>query len=219
MNRNRTSTVKQKHQKHRTFIGRLYTDTRFAPSRGVSGPPVQGGRSGPLTGSHHEVSRSGTDSMGSTLPPPGPFFIVSGGQGLTPDPDLRSLLMLGGDIEPNPGPSCYSCNRPIRRGTDPLVCASGCGRVCHIQEKCSGHRRSTGRPTWTCSPNCSGGNPPLPPFPDPLLAHPPPAGVASSPSLEGAAPIPDDDPAGAPLLGGGSGGVASGTPSESAWGQ
>ena len=115
------------------------------------------------------MSRCGMDSWGSTLPPLTLFFIGNGGQGLSPDPDLRSLITLAGDIELNPGPTdrCTVCNGVIRRGTNPLTCAKGCGKSCHIKEQCSGIKYRCIRDTqWVCSQNCSGSpTPTAPPFP------------------------------------------------------
>ncbi len=52
------------------------------------------------------------------------------------------LLLLAGDVETNPGPSCYACGKDFRQPDTPLSChAQQCGERSHIQTRCSGAPR------------------------------------------------------------------------------
>ncbi len=53
------------------------------------------------------------------------------------------LLLLAGDIETNPGPSCYACGQNFRQSDTPLSChAQDCGARSHKQTRCSDDFRS-----------------------------------------------------------------------------
>ncbi len=61
------------------------------------------------------------------------------------------LLLLAGDIELNPGPNCYTCRKPIRRGMDFLQCqANSCTNGSNKQLHCSGF--SSNPPQTPCVP-------------------------------------------------------------------
>ena len=80
----------------------------------------------------------------------------------------RLLLLRAGDVEMNPGPAggeaCWRCSIRIKAGDPFLRCVSGCERVSHCQEGCSGLKRTRqqrvrqGHEHWRC-PECSGGTP------------------------------------------------------------
>ncbi len=61
------------------------------------------------------------------------------------------LLLLAGDIELNPGPNCFTCRKPIRRGMDYLQCqANSCTNGSHKQLRCSGFHWSQLTNFWRC---------------------------------------------------------------------
>ena len=81
------------------------------------------------------------------------FFLA---RGSNPEYDPGLLLLLGGDVERNPGPRCGVCARALRRGQTPLACAL-CGVLCHRQTACSGLTRAQqGVVRWRCR-ECVGG--------------------------------------------------------------
>ncbi len=59
------------------------------------------------------------------------------------------LLLLTGDVEINPGPSCYACGKNCRQSDTPLNChAQDCGVRSHKQTRCSGVPRSQRSLPW-----------------------------------------------------------------------
>ncbi len=71
------------------------------------------------------------------------------------------LLLLAGDVETNPGPSCYAYGKNFRPPDTPLNChAQGCGVRSHKQTRCSGMTRSQQSLPWHC-PTHGGPGPPF----------------------------------------------------------
>ena len=64
-------------------------------------------------------------------------------------PANASLLLQAGDIETNPGPSCFKCGLTIGTGRPFLSCTS-CGVIAHKQQSCSGVSRNLMGQQWTC---------------------------------------------------------------------
>lgn len=63
---------------------------------------------------------------------------------------VRTLLIIAGDIENNPGSPCNGCSKPIRANQSHLTCLQ-CNAVSHKQEKCSGlSRKEQDKGEWTC---------------------------------------------------------------------
>ncbi len=87
-----------------------------------------------------------------------PFFSKVGDA----PPDAASLLLLlAGDVETNPGPSCYACGQNFRQSDTRLNChAQGCGVRSHKQTRCSGVPRSQQSLPWYC-PIHGGPGPPV----------------------------------------------------------
>ena len=78
------------------------------------------------------------------------------------EPDITSsLLIQAGDIEKNPGPSCGTCNKTIKKDTVPLSCKS-CNTAFHCATFCSKESRTnieklkiSGIEAWECT-TCRG---------------------------------------------------------------
>ena len=84
-------------------------------------------------------------------------FCFCSARGLNPAFDPGFLLLLGGDVERNPGPRCSVCFRALRGGQTPLACAL-CGALCHRQTACSDLTRAQQRVSrWRCRRCCGGG--------------------------------------------------------------
>ena len=64
-------------------------------------------------------------------------------------PANASLLLQAGDIELNPGPSCFKCGLTIGTGRPFLSCTL-CGVISHKQQSCSGVSRYLMGQQWTC---------------------------------------------------------------------
>ncbi len=68
---------------------------------------------------------------------------------------------LAGDVETNPGPSCYACGKNFRQSDTPLNChAPDCGVRSHRQTRCIGAPRSQQSLPWHC-PTHGGPWPPV----------------------------------------------------------
>ncbi len=65
--------------------------------------------------------------------------------------DASILQLLAGDVETNPGPSCYACGQNFRQSDTPLNChAQDCRVISHKQTRCSGVPRSQQSLLWHC---------------------------------------------------------------------
>ncbi len=70
------------------------------------------------------------------------------------------LLLLAGDDETNPGPSCYAFGQNFRQSDTPLNChAQDCSVRTHKQTRCSGVHRSQQPLPWHCSTHGGPGPP------------------------------------------------------------
>ncbi len=86
------------------------------------------------------------------------FFPKEGG---APPATASLLLLLAGDVETNPGPSCYACGQNFRQSDTPLNChAQDCGVRSHKQTRCSGVPRYQQSLPWH-SPTHGGPGPPV----------------------------------------------------------
>ncbi len=87
-----------------------------------------------------------------------PFFSRVGGASPAVD---SLLLLLAGDVETNPGPSCYACGKNFRHSDTPINSyAQDCGVRSHKQTRCSGAPRSQQSLPWYC-PTQGGPGPPV----------------------------------------------------------
>ncbi len=70
------------------------------------------------------------------------------------------LLLLAGDVETNPGPSCYVCGQNFRQSDTPLTSHTPDYVIrTHKQTRCSGVPRSQQSLSWHCSTHCGPGPP------------------------------------------------------------
>ncbi len=68
------------------------------------------------------------------------------------------LLLLAGDVETNPGPSCYACGQNFRQSDTPLNChCQDCGVRSH--KRCSSVPRSQQSLPWHCPTHGAPGQP------------------------------------------------------------
>eukprot|EP00112_Aurelia_sp_Birch-Aquarium-sp1_P019430 Seg480.3 transcript_id=Seg480.3/GoldUCD/mRNA.D3Y31 product="hypothetical protein" protein_id=Seg480.3/GoldUCD/D3Y31 len=91
-----------------------------------------------------------------------PYYAGNGSQTFQLLKDASILLIVSGDIEPNPGPvknPCSSCNRAVAKNHRALLCSS-CSNECHIGPKCGNVSitqyktyKKTINYTWEC-PTC-----------------------------------------------------------------
>ncbi len=89
-----------------------------------------------------------------------PFF-SNLGYVLPPVASLLLLLLLAGDVETNPGPSCYPCGQSFHQSDTPLAChAPDCGIRTHKQTRCSGVPHLQQSLPWHC-PTDDGPGPPV----------------------------------------------------------
>ena len=89
-------------------------------------------------------SKSDGEAQGVGGETEGSGFLMGGGN--APAIDLRFLLLRAGDVERNPGPGCFSCEKTL--SASPLSCEEeSCDRKVHRQRKCSGVRRGE---VWRC---------------------------------------------------------------------
>ncbi len=87
-----------------------------------------------------------------------PFFSRVGD---APPAVVLLLLLLTGDVETNPGPSCYACSQNFRQSDMPLTCHTpDCEIRTHRQTHCSGLPRSQQSLPWHC-PTHGGPGPPV----------------------------------------------------------
>ncbi len=71
------------------------------------------------------------------------------------------LLLLTGDVETSPGPSCFACGQNFCQSDTPVNChAQDCGVRSHKQTRCSGVPRSQQPLPWHC-PTHGGPGPPV----------------------------------------------------------
>ncbi len=64
---------------------------------------------------------------------------------------VASLLLLAGDVDTNPGPSCYACGKNCRQSDTLLNChTQDCGVRSHKQTRCSGVPRAQQSLLWHC---------------------------------------------------------------------
>ncbi len=65
---------------------------------------------------------------------------------------LLLLLLLSGDVETNPGPSCYACGQNFRQSDRPLTSHTPDSKIrTHKETRCSGVLRSQQSLPWHCS--------------------------------------------------------------------
>ncbi len=82
-------------------------------------------------------------------------------KGNVPPAVTSLLLLLAGDVETNPGPSCYVCGQNVRQSDTPLTChTAACVIRIHKQTRCSGVPRSEQSLPWHCSTH-DGPRPPV----------------------------------------------------------
>jgi len=96
-------------------------------------------------------------------------FLLSGGS--APATSLHFLLLLAGDIHPNPGPVwlCPACSRNAAKGS--VLCTT-CNQWWHLS--CAGIRYSRNLSAgWTCQPCSTTSTQPLPARPSAPPAHQP----------------------------------------------